>query len=58
MSLEKRRTEEKEKVYRYIQEHPKETEDDIASALNLNIIDVLVALSILNKEGKVIEVDA
>lgn len=55
MSLEKRRGEEKNRVHNYVLEHPNETEDNIASALEMNIIDVLVALHTLKNEGKISE---
>jgi transcription initiation factor IIE alpha subunit len=56
VSLEKRREEEKNRVFGYVQAHPSETEDDIAAALGMDLIDVLVALYALKDEGKVVEV--
>ena len=55
MTLEKRREEEKERVLRYVQEHSKEIDDDIANALNMHLLDVQVALHALANEGKVVE---
>jgi len=57
VSLEKRREEEKNRVFGYLQAHPCETEDDIAAALGMDLIDVLAALHTLKAEGKVVEVE-
>jgi hypothetical protein len=56
VSLEKRREEEKNRVFGYVRAHPSETEDDIAAALMMDLIDVLAALHALKDEGKVVEV--
>jgi len=43
----------KERVYRYVIEHPSQTEDEIAEALGVSLIKVIEALLILQDEGKV-----
>ena len=43
----------KERVHRYVLEHPSQTEDEIAKALDTSIIKVIEALLILQDEGKV-----
>jgi len=47
----------KDRVERYVREHPGVTEDKIAEDLELHIIDVLSALVILEEEGKVKSMD-
>ena len=42
-----------EKILRYVRENPNKTEDDIAEALQLNIVDVLDSLTDLQKQGLV-----
>lgn len=52
----------KERVHRYVIEHPSQTEDEIADALDMSLIKVIEALLILQDEGKVksaeVEVEA
>ena len=43
----------KEAVYKYVCKHPETTEEEIAATLKVHIIDVLNALVILEKEGRV-----
>ncbi|RLF98116.1 MAG: hypothetical protein DRN49_06430 [Thaumarchaeota archaeon] len=42
-----------QRVLRYVREHPGCTEDEIAQALRMHILDVLEALHILEAEGLV-----
>ena len=43
--------EDRKKVLEYVSVNPNSTEDDIAAALGMNIIDVLDVLHTLEKEG-------
>lgn len=43
----------KDRVLQYVTVHPKETEDQVAAALSLDVVTVLSALIELEKEGKV-----
>ena len=52
--LEKRREEEKDRVYRYVQEKGDVDEEEIANALDMHLIDVQVALIALEKEKKML----
>ena len=52
--LEKRREEEKDRVYSYIQEKGEVDEEEIANALNMHLIDVQVALITLENEKKML----
>ena len=42
-----------EKILKYVRENPNKTEDDIAEAVHLNIVDVLDSLTDLQKQGLV-----
>ena len=42
-----------QRVLRYVREHPGCTEDEIAQALRMHILDVLEALHVLEAEGLV-----
>jgi predicted ArsR family transcriptional regulator len=43
----------KTRVFHYVSANPQVTEDDVAAALKIHVIDVLQALVELEKEGKV-----
>jgi len=43
----------KEKVYEYVCEHPGATEEEMAAILKVHVIDVLNALVLLEREGRV-----
>jgi len=43
----------KEKVYEYVCEHSGATEEEIAAVLKVHVIDVLNALVLLEREGRV-----
>ena len=43
----------KEAVYKYVCKHPEATEEEISAVLNVHIVEVLNALVILEKEGRV-----
>ena len=43
----------KEAVYKYVCKHPEATEEEISAVLNVHVVEVLNALVILEKEGRV-----
>jgi transcription initiation factor IIE alpha subunit len=45
----------KNSVLKYVVEHPGASDDEIAEALKLHIVDVTAALVLLKKEGKIKE---
>ena len=47
----------KNRIYEYLQAHPKETEDEIAEALEVGVLKVMEALFLLQDEGKVKSLD-
>ena len=45
----------KNRVLKYVVEHPGTSDDEISEALKLHIVDVTAALVLLEEEGKVKE---